>query len=183
VHHFSPYRGFARICIVGLALCLFLRADASGEVKRPLEEVRLGIADVERILDEYWRTPRVKAELEQYRTSEEVRAKQRELDSLERELAGRRFAFFQRNQTSEDIKKLRTELQALTEKGAQRSREREKEALEGLLSVIQRSADTIGQRQQLTIIFDSNTPHVLYLDRGNDGIDDVTDVIIQDLNF
>jgi Skp family chaperone for outer membrane proteins len=183
VHHFGPYRDFARICILGLALCLFLGADVSGEVKGPLEEIRLGVADVERILAEYWRTRRVKAELEQYRTSEEVRAKQRELDSLERETVGRRFTFFQRNEPSEDVLRLRAELQALMEKEAQRSREREKEALEGLLSDIQRSADAIGQRQQLSIIFDSNTPHVLYVDRGKDGIDDVTNMIIQDLNF
>lgn len=183
MHHFGPYHSIVRACIAAFAICLCMSAEASAEVKRPAEEIRLGVADVERILQGYWRTPRVRADLEQYRTSEEFRQKQNELSRLERELASRRFTFFQRNRLRREVQEKRKELQAMAEKETGRTREREREAVEELMTDIRRGAEAIGRQKQLTVIFDSNTPHILFSNTYATGIDDVTDSVIQNLNF
>lgn len=156
---------------------------ALAEARKPGEEIRLGVADIERILESYWRTSRVEAELERYRTSEEFRKKQEEVARLERELSGRRFALFRDRQKSREIQEKRDELRAMAEKEARRTREREKEAIEELLTDIRRSAESIGREKQHTIIFDSNTPHILFLDTRFTEVNDVTDEVIENLNL
>ncbi len=78
-------------------------ASALAEVRKPGEEIRLSVADIEQILQSYWRASRVEAELERYRTSEEFREKREELTRLEREFASRRFALFRDKQKSREI--------------------------------------------------------------------------------
>jgi Skp family chaperone for outer membrane proteins len=157
-------------------------ASAAAEVKRPGEEVRLGVADVEHILHSYWRTPRVRSDLERYKTSEEFRQKQMDLAKMERELARRRFAFFQDRQANSAIQEKRKEIREMAGKEAERAREREKEAIEDLLTDIRKSAESIGREKQHTVIFDSNTPHILFLNTYSTEIDDVTNEVIEELN-
>ncbi len=183
MHHFGLYRSFVLICIVGLAVCPLGRGTAYAEEKKPIEATSLGVADVDRILSEYWRTPRVKEELERYRSSREFQQRQQELAELERELGGRRFAFFQRQRATAELQQKRNELQALAEKDSQRIREREKEAIERLIADIRMSAEAIGSERQLTAIFDSNAPHILFIGRYGGQVDDITESVIEDLNF
>ncbi|UCD56681.1 MAG: OmpH family outer membrane protein [Candidatus Hydrogenedentota bacterium] len=161
---------------------LWICASVVAEGKKPTIETRLGVADMEQVLHSYWRTPRVRAELERYKTSEEFRKKQMEVARLERELAGQRFRFFHRSRVSERIREERNELDAMAEKEAERAREREKEAIEELMTDIRRAAESIGREQQLTAIFDSNAPHILYLNPYASAVNDVTDEVIESLN-
>lgn len=160
-----------------------VRTLVFAQEKRPSERISLGVADVERILSEYWRAPRVKAELDRMRTSAEFQQRQRELAELERELGGRRFAFFQRSRTNEKLREKRDELQALAEKDSQRMREREREAIERLRADIRMSAETVGREKQVAAIFDSRSPHILFIGNNGDLIEDVTEPIIENLNF
>lgn len=152
------------------------------EGRKPSEKIRLGAADVERILQSYWRTSQVKAEIERYKTSEKFKQKQEEIARLERELSTRRFAFFRGRRADQDIREKRDELRKLSEKEAQRVREREKEAIEELMTDIRRSAESIGRESAHTMIFDSNTPHIIFMTTDFDRIDDITDAVIDDLN-
>jgi Skp family chaperone for outer membrane proteins len=183
VHHFGPYRNAVRAAVAGCALWLFFCAATSAKEEKPRVETRLGVADVEQVLRNYWRTPRVRAELERYKTSEEFRRKQAEVAELERELAGQRFWFLRRKQVTEEIQAKRNELKSMAEKEAERTRERENEAVEGLLTDIRGVAAAIGREQQLTVIFDSNTPHILFLNTRGSGTSDVTDALIEKLSW
>ena len=154
------------------------------EADKPGEEILFGVADVERILQEYWRTSEVRAELERYKTSEELGKKQEEVARLERELSSkRRFAFFRDKRTSVEIQKKRDELRRLAEKEAQAAREGEKEAIELLLTDIRRSAESIGRRSGYVGIFDSNNPHIVFMNTNLGKIKGVTDAVVDDLNF
>ncbi len=155
---------------------------AVAEARKPREEIKIGVADIEQILQNYWRTPRVKAELERYRTSEEFRKKQEEVAGLERELASRRFALLLDRRAGTEIRQKRDELRAMAEKEAARAREREQEAIEELLTDIRRSAESIGREKDHAAIFDSNTPHILFLNAHVNDIDDVTGEMIENLN-
>jgi Skp family chaperone for outer membrane proteins len=148
--------------------------------EEPSEETIFGVADVERILQEYWRTPVLKAELERYKTSDELRKKQEELSRLE---GRRRFAFFRDRRTIAEIKKRRDALRRLAEKEAQASREREREAIEQLLTDIRESAESISSRSGHVATFDSNNPHIVFMNPNLGKIEGVTDAIIDDLNF
>ena len=161
---------------------LLMCSGALAETRKPSEKIRLGVADIERILQDYWRTSRVKTELERYKTSEEFRQKQKEMARLERELPNRRFAFFRDKQTSQEIQEKRAELRDMAKKEAKRTREREKEAIEELLTDIRRDAESIGREKQHTIIFDSNTPYILFLNTRSKEVDDVTNEVIESLN-
>lgn len=163
---------------MGSLICGF----AVAEEKTPAVETRIGVADIEQILDNYWRTPSVKHEVERYRTSEEFQEKQREIAKLDRELADQRFRFFKRQQTTRKIQDSREELRALAAKDAERAHEREKEAVEGLLTDVRRAAESIGRDQALTVIFDSNAPHIIFLNTDASGMNDVTDVVTEKLN-
>ncbi len=162
---------------------MLMCASALAEVRKPGEEIRLSVADIEQILQSYWRASRVEAELERYRTSEEFREKREELTRLEREFASRRFALFRDRQKSREIQEKRNELRAMAGKEAGRAREREKEAIEELLTDIRRSAESIGREKQHTLIFDSNAPHILFLNPRFTEINDVTDEVIENLNL
>jgi Skp family chaperone for outer membrane proteins len=169
---------------LGFAACILLCTASLAEVEEPGEEAVFGVADIERILQDYWRTPQVKAELERYKTSEEFRIKQEEVARLERELSSsRRFAFFRDRRTSAEIQEKRAELRRLAEIEAQAAREREKEAIEQLLADIRRSAESIGGRSGYTAIFDSNNPHIVFMNTNLGKIVDITDEVIADLNF
>jgi Skp family chaperone for outer membrane proteins len=168
--------------MAGFAFCFLMYAPVFAQDEDSTDTIRLAGADVERILREYWRTPRVEAELEKYRTSEEFRAKQRELETLEREFADRRFAFFLRSRRSSEIREKREELEALAEIEAARARRREREAMGELFADIQRSAEAVGRREEIMFVFDINTPHILFINKDNE-FDDLTGLIIEDLNF
>ena len=162
---------------------LFIFEGALAKEKKATIETRLGVADVEQVLDGYWRTPRVRAELERYKTSEQFRKKEMEMDRLERELSGRRFGFFGRSLRNEKIRQKQSELKALAEEEARRVRGREKEAVEELLADIRRAAEAIGRERQLTAIFDCNTPHILFLNTNTETTEDVTNEVIENLNL
>jgi Skp family chaperone for outer membrane proteins len=154
------------------------------EEDEPGEEILLGVADVERILQEYWRTSEVRAELERYKTSEELKKKQDELARLKRELSSkRRFAFFRDKRKGAEIQEKRDELRRLAEKEAQAAREREKEAIEQLLIDVRGKAESISHRSGYVAIFDSNNPHIVFMNTDLGKIEDVTDAVIDDLNF
>jgi len=173
----------ARICIAGLAVSLTMCAGAYAETREPSEEIRLGVADVERILQSYWRTPRIRAELERYRTSEELRQKQEELARLERTQSGGRFSFFRDRREDRALREKREEIEELAEKDAQRAREREKEAIEQLMTDIRQSAESIGRDSAHALIFDINTAEILFVGPRFMETNDVTDAVIDDLNF
>jgi Skp family chaperone for outer membrane proteins len=159
-------------------MCSSVLAEAEESDKETL----IGVADVERILQSYRRAARVRAELEQYQTSEEYRRKQEEVTRLEREFSNRRFSFFRDRSANKEILKKRDELSRLAEKEARRAREREKEAVEQLMIDIRRSAESMGRQNSLALIFDSNTPHILFMTTQPGKIDDITDAVIEDLN-
>ena len=103
---------------------------------------------------------------------------------LERELSSkRRFAFFRDKRTSAEIQEKRDELRRLAEKEAQAAREREKEAIEQLLTDIRRSAESISRQSGDVVIFDSNNPHIVFMNTNLGKIEGVTDAVINDLNF
>lgn len=168
---------------MGVALLFLVPSGALTEVNGPSEKIRFGVADVERIIREYWRTPRMRAELDRYRTSEEYRQKQAELARLERELGDRRFSFFQRGQDRRLIQRKRDELRKIAEKETRRVREREEEAIESIMTDIRKTAEWAGRDKELTIIFDSNTPHIMYSSEQSAEVDDVTDSMITNINF
>lgn len=155
---------------------------AAAEEKTPAVETRIGVANIEKILDDYWRAPSVKREVERYKTSEEFREKQREIEELDRELAGQRFRFFRRQQTTREIEDKREELRTLADRDAERAREREEEAIEGLLNDVREVARSVGHEQALTAIFDSNAPHIIFLNTDASGMSDVTNVVTEKLN-
>lgn len=161
---------------------MLLCERAVAEAREPSEEIRLGIADVEQILHRYWRTSQVKAELERYKTSEEFKRKQEEVARLERELPGWRFPFFRERQTSEEVRKKRDELRQMAAKEVRRAREREKEAIEELLTDIRRSAESIGRENGHTVIFDSNMPQIVFIGTDLEKVDNVTGAVIDGLN-
>jgi Skp family chaperone for outer membrane proteins len=183
VHHFGLYRRIARALLAGATVLFLLSVDSSAEERPRTEEIKIGVADVEQALQRYWRTPRVRADAERRRTSEEYRQKQAELDRLEREITARRFAFFRANQSDPAVREKQQELQELADAEAVQARAREKQAVEELLSDIRRAAETVGRENQYTVIFDSNTPYVLFVGAGDTGIDDVTEPVIDQLNF
>lgn len=74
-------------------------------------------------------------------------------------------------------------MQALAEKDSQRTRERERDAIERLLADIRTSAAARGRERQLTAIFDSTDPHILFIGKDSDHIDDITESVIEELNF
>ena len=102
---------------------------------------------------------------------------------LEREFANRRFTFFQRNRLRREIQDKREELKAMAEEETRRARGREREAVEELMTDIRRSAESVGRQKQLTVIFDSNTPHILFSNSYATEITDVTGAVIENLNF
>ena len=182
MHHFGSYRAMARTCAAGFAAWLLMGAGALAEAEKPGKETLLGVADVERILNEYWRTAQVRAELDRYKISEDYRQKQEEAARLERELSDRRFAFFRDRRANKEILERRDELSRLAEKEAARAREREKEAIEQLLTEIRRGAESIGRQNGHAVIFDGNTPHIVFMATQPGKVDDVTDAVIHNLN-
>ncbi len=171
-----------RACIAGFAACLLICSSALAEAEESDKETLFGVADVERILQGYQRAARVRAELEQYKTSEEYKRKQEEVARLEAELSNRRFSFFRDRRANKEILEKRDELSRLAEKEARRAREREKEAVEQLMTDIRRSAESIGRQNGLTVIFDSNTPHIVFMTTQSGKVDDITVTVIEDLN-
>lgn len=169
---------------MSFAVCILLCATPQAEVGEPDEETVFGVVDVEQILQEYWRTPQVKAELERYKTSEDFKKKQEELARLERELSSsRRFAFFRDRRTSAEIQEKRDELRQMADKEAQAAREREKEAVDQLLADIRRSAESVGGRDGCAAVFDSNNPHIIFMSTNHGKVADITDEVIANLNF
>ena len=161
---------------------MLICSNALAEPKESDKATLFGVADVERILQSYRRTARVRAELKQYQTSEEYRRKQEEVTGLERELSNQRFSFFRDRRANKEILKKRDELSRLAEKGARQTREREKEAVERLMTDIRRSAETMGRQNGLAVIFDSNTPQIVFMTTRFGKIDNLTDAVIEDLN-
>jgi len=183
VHHFDSYRRIVRTCIAGCALWLLLCAGATAEEEKATVEIRIGVADVERVLQSYWRVPRVKAELDRYRISPRLRDKQTEVARLEQELAGRRFRLFQQGRLVQQLERERNELKAMGEEESGRAREREKEAVEELLTDIRKAIEPIGHERQIAVVFDSNIPQILFLNPYGGATIDVTDEVIENLNW
>ncbi len=182
MYHFAPYRSIARACVAGFAACLLICSNALAEPKDSDKKTLFGVADVERILQSYRRTSVLRAELKQYQTSEEYRRKQEEVARLEKNLSNQRFSFFRDRRANKKILEKRDELSRLAEKGAQRTREREKEAVESLMTDIRRSAESMGRKNGLAVIFDSNTPQIVFMTTQPGKIDNITDAVIEDLN-
>jgi Skp family chaperone for outer membrane proteins len=167
---------------MGFAVWLSASASALAEARKPGEQMQLGAADVDLILRDYWRTSRVKAELERHRTSREFRQKQEEVERLERELSAQRFAYFRDRRVSSELRKMRGELRKMAEEEAGRAREREKEAIKELLVEVRQSAESIGRQSEHIVIFDSNTPHILFMTNDPGKVEDLTDATIENLN-
>ena len=138
---------------------------------------------MDRVLQNYWRVPPVRAELERYRISERLQEKQTEVARLERELAGHRFRLFERGRLAQQLEEKRSELETMAEKESERTREREREAIEELLTDIRRATEPIGRERQITIVFDSNTPQMLFLNPHASATIDITDAVIENLNW
>ena len=183
MYHFGSYRRIVRTCITGCALWLLLCGGTAAKEERTTVKTRIGIVDVERVLQNYWRVPRVKSELERYRVSERLREKQMEVAGLEREFEGHRFRLFQSRRLADQLEQERSELAAMAEEETERAREREKEAIEELLTDIRRAIEPISREQQLSIVLDSNTPQVLFLNPHASATIDVTDAVIENLNW
>ena len=171
-----------RTCVAGFAACLLMCSSAFAEPEESDQKTLFGVADVERILQSYRRTTQVRAELSQYQASEEYRRKQQEVEKLEKELSNQRFSFFRDRRANKEILQKRDALSRLAEREAQRTREREKEAIERLMTDIRRSAESMGDQSGLAVIFDSNTPHIVFMTTQTGKIDNVTDAVIEDLN-
>jgi hypothetical protein len=124
----------------------------------------------------------VKEELERYKTGDGYRQKQAEVARLEQELESQRFWFLRKRQPMDEIDRKRKELKAIAEKEAARKRERETEAVEGLLIDVREAALEPGRGYGLTVIFDSGMPEILYVNTSSDAVMDVSDSIIQSLN-
>ena len=183
MYHFGSYRRIVRTCITACALWLVLCGDTPAEEEKTTGETRIGVVDVERVLQNYWRVPRVKAELERYRFSERLRETQAEVARLEQELAGRRFRMFQRGRLAQQLERKRKELEAMVDEEGGRAREREKEAIEELLTDIRKAVEPAGRERQITVVFDSNTPQILFLNPHAGATIDVTDTVIENLNW
>ena len=183
MHHFDSYRRIVRTCIAGCTLWLLLCTGTAAEEEKATVEIRIGVADVEQVLQSYWRVPRVKAELDRYRISPRLREKQAEVARLEQELAGHRFRLFQRGRLAEQLEQERDELKKLADEERGRTREREKEAIEELLTDIRKAVETIGRDRQLSVVFDGNTPEILFLNPQGEATIDVTDAVIENLNW
>lgn len=182
MRHFALYRRVALIGILGSILSFCPVGNAAAEREKPTVETRLGVADVDRILHSYWRTAQAREELERYRRSQAFREKQLEISELEREVSSQRFWFLKRQGVTEEIQEKRRELELLAEKEKERSREREKEAIEEIRMDIENVAGSMGRELELTAIFDSNTPYIIFVDRYGTGISDVTNAVINSLN-
>ncbi len=156
--------------------------SAMAEARKPGEQLKLGAADIDLVLRDYWRASNVKAELERHRTSQDFREKQKEVEELEREHSAQRFGYFRDRRVSSELRKMRGELRKMADKEAGRVREREREAVEELLEDIRRSAESIGRKSGQIVIFDSNTPHMLFLTKDPERVQDLTDAMIENLN-
>ena len=167
----------------GFVVWLIASASALAEARKPGEQMQLGAADVDLILRDYWRASQVKAELERHRTSQEFKQKQEEVERLERELSAQRFAYFRDRRVSSELRRMRGELRKMAEEEAGRAREREKEAIEKLLADIRQSAESIARQREHILIFDSNTPHILFVTKDPGKVEDLTDAMIENLNF
>jgi len=183
VYHFGLYRRLVRICLTGCVLVPFLCGGALAEEERTTVETRIGVTDVQRVLQNYWRVPRVRAELEQYRISGRLREKQEEVAELERELASQRFRMFQSGRLARQLEEKREELEAIAEEEGGRIRERERETVEQLLIDVRKAVEPVGRERQITVVFDSNIPQILFLNPQAGGTIDVTDEVIENLNW
>jgi Skp family chaperone for outer membrane proteins len=159
-----------------------MRGRASAQEREPVAGPVLGVADVEKVLRNYGRASRVKSELERGNASEELRQKQAELGDLEREVASRRFSFFRRKVSPAEVKKKQAEVQALREQDARAAREKEEKEMEALLTDIRDAVTEVGREKRLALVFDSNAPQILFLNRRAGGVTDVSDAAIERLN-
>jgi Skp family chaperone for outer membrane proteins len=179
VYHFKKHR--IPLEAVAAAWLIVVSAGAAIAVEqRPPEEIRVGIANLQRLVDAYWRTPLVRATLQRRKVSEEYRQKQIELARLEQELVDQRFWFFARKKQDERINQLRDELDAVAAAEAGKKRAREREAIDELLVDVQKAARNTAAGQNLSIVFDADNPHILFLNQM--GSADITDELIEALN-
>jgi Skp family chaperone for outer membrane proteins len=157
-------------------------ASASAEVRKSGEKIRLGVADVELILREYHRSSKLRANLERDRMGEEFKRKKEELEALEKEFPSRRFIFF-KGRANDELHDKREELRRMAKREAQLARSAEKEAVGWLLEDIGEKAKSIAAGDdRRTLIFDSNTPHLMFISTDSGRVEDLTDVLLEALN-
>jgi Skp family chaperone for outer membrane proteins len=170
-----------RAMAASVGCALFLHAVAVGAEHAAPGGSEVGVADVGRLLSQYRRTPRIRAVLESQKMSEDYKQKRTEVEKLEQEIENERFWFFPRRKEAE-IRARRDELHAVAAREAERTRAREKEAIDDLMADLQKAAEAAANRRQLSIVFDANNPHILFLGilAGENG--EITDEAIEYLN-
>jgi Skp family chaperone for outer membrane proteins len=188
VHHFKYICSFGKIRLAAFLGLLMLFSTgispAPGQENEPEPETRIGVANVERLLSQYWRTPNVRDGLERRKVSEEYRQKQMEVARLEQELSDQPFWFFSRKREIDEqkVREKRNELEVIAAKEAEKVRGHEGEAIDELMVDIKRATEAAAQRRQLSIVFDSNSPHILFLNLNAGNNSDITDEVMQMLN-
>jgi Skp family chaperone for outer membrane proteins len=184
VHHFKNNRMMimmTRALAASVGCALFLHAVAVRAEHAAPGGSEVGVADVGRLLSHYRKTQRVRAALESQKMSEDYKQKRMEVERLEQELEHERFWFFPRRKEAE-IRARRDELHAVAAQEAERLRAREKEAIDDLMADLQKAAEAAASRRQLSIVFDTTNPHILFLGihAGENG--EITDEALETLN-
>lgn len=179
-HIYAPTRAWGVASLVAAVFLLVAVVSALGQETDT--EIRIGGANVERLLGQYWRTPRVRAELESQKVSKEYRQKQMDLTRLEQEEADQRFWFFSRKKESEKIQEERSELQAMAVKETERARKHEGEAVDELMMDIRKATETTADRRQLSVVFDTNSPYILFFNPNSENSSDITEEVMNALN-
>jgi Skp family chaperone for outer membrane proteins len=183
VYHFKHNRTLIKAgiaaCLVWLPLVFSISARGETTV-----QTKLGAANVERILNRYWRVSEIRSSLARHKKSDEYAQKQMEVARLEQEEANQRFWFFPRKKDSDRIRAQRAELEAVAAREALQFQKQEREAIDELTMDIKRATESVALRQGFSVVFDSNSPHILFLSAtAGDGGGDITEEVIRELSL